>query len=98
MTCSVVLCKHHSEFVSIFHASRRICAARGGSFEAAAAVSPSRCGGDELLNPFWPARHWTKSCQKMTPRNAGKPGEWNHSRAVEYETPAHTANSLAFKA
>jgi transposase len=20
----------------------------------------------------------------MTPRNAGKPGEWNHSRAVEY--------------
>lgn len=42
--------------------------------------------------------HSTKSVQKTCPRNAGKPGLRNHCLAVEYEMPASTANSLAFRA
>jgi hypothetical protein len=38
-----------------------------------AALSPFSCGIEGVGRPVRLARHWTKSCQKMTPRNAGKP-------------------------
>jgi hypothetical protein len=43
-------------------------------------------------------RHSTKSSQNTKPWKAGKAGKRNHPRAVEYETPTSTANSLAFSA
>ena len=36
-----------------------------------------------MLKPVLPARHWTKFCQKMTPRNAGNSSKRNQSRAVD---------------
>jgi len=54
--------------------------------------------GRLILKPTLASSPLDEILPEDDPRNAGNPGEWNHSRAVEYETPAQTANSLTFKA
>ena len=85
-----------------YPASARIRAARAGKPIALIGDGAGGIGGDGLGfpsdSPVSTRRHSTKSAQKTTPRTTGKPRARNHSRAVEYEMPAKTANSLALSA